>query len=84
MAALLPVRMPQVAQGIPRCLGHNYAALPAVSMRLSLHVALRCKRAQVEVMLRRCVFFNIATATPSAALFLARSGKTSLRAHSEA
>ena len=58
MAALLPVRMPQVAQGIPRCLGHNYAALPAVSMRLSLHVALRCKRAQVEVMLRRCVFFQ--------------------------
>ena len=58
--------------------------LPAVSMRLNLHVALCCKCAQVEVMLRRCVFFNIATAIPSAALFLARSGKTYLCAHSEA
>ena len=58
--------------------------LPAVSMRLNLHFALCCKCAQVEVMLRRCVFFNIATAIPSAALFLARSGKTYLCAHSEA
>ena len=58
--------------------------LPAVSMRLNLHFALCCKCAQVEVMLRRCVFFNIATAIPSAALFLARLGKTYLCAHSEA
>ncbi len=32
--------------------------LPAVSMRLNLHFALCCKCAQVEVMLRRCVFFQ--------------------------